>query len=99
MAAKERWDRESNKLTDLGNTIESIYVTLKKVSKILKKLDDFEAEEFKEWVSGKAGSRPTILEVDNVWLQAISNDGNVLQQFRIDWRNERSIKKLLEELI
>ena len=97
MAAKERWDRESNKLTDLGNTIESIYVTLKKVSKILKKLDDFEAEEFKEWVSGKAGSRPTILEVDNVWLQAISNDGNVLDTY--DNRDIVQMEKLSHQLV
>ena len=97
VAAKERWDSEISKLNDLGSTLESIHRTLKRASKILKKLDDFEAAEFKEWVSGQAGSRPAILEVDNEWLQLISDNGDVLDTY--DNRDIVQMEKLSHQLV
>ena len=81
MANKENWDRQVDKMIDLGSTLETIHNTLKKVSKLLNRLDEFEAEEFKEWVSGKAGTKPIIPEVDSEWLEAISNNGDVLDTY------------------
>tara|TARA_R110002012_G_scaffold25924_3_gene85176 strand:+ start:2887 stop:4719 length:1833 start_codon:yes stop_codon:yes gene_type:complete len=81
MANKENWDRQVDKMIDLGSTLETIHNTLKKVSKLLSRLDEFEAEEFKEWVTGKAGTKPIIPEVDSEWLEAISNNGDVLDTY------------------
>lgn len=81
MANKENWDRQVDKMIDLGSTLETIHNTLKKVSKLLNRLDEFEAEEFKEWVTGKAGTKPIIPEIDSEWLEAISNNGDVLDTY------------------
>lgn len=81
MANKENWDRQVDKMIDLGSTLETIHNTLKKVSKLLSRLDEFEAEEFKEWVTGKAGTKPIIPEIDSEWLEAISNNGDVLDTY------------------
>lgn len=78
---REQWDRRVKNLISLGETIESIHYKLKKVSKLIGKVSDFEAEEFKEWVQGEAGRRPVINETDNEWLQMIAENRDVIDTY------------------
>lgn len=86
---REQWDRRVKNLISLGEIIESIHYKLKKVSKLIGKVSDFEAEEFKEWVQGEAGRRPVINETDNEWLQMIAENRDV-----IDTYDNRDISQL-----
>jgi len=93
---KERWDREIKKLINLGSLIEFIHRSLRKMSKLLKKLDDTEVEDFKEWVSGRAGTRPNVTEVDNEFLTAI-HEGNLLDTY--DNRTIVQVENLSHKLV
>lgn len=96
MERKKKWDGEVKKLIELGSVIESIHHSLRKMSKLIKKLDDSEVEEFKEWVSGKAGTRPNINEVDKEWLSAIQ-EGNLLDTY--DNRTIVQVENLSHRLV
>tara|TARA_R100000406_G_scaffold20170_3_gene12385 strand:- start:8691 stop:10505 length:1815 start_codon:yes stop_codon:yes gene_type:complete len=89
---KEQWDRRVKNLISLGETIESIHYKLKKVSKLISKVSDFEAEEFKEWVQGEAGRRPVINETDSEWLQMIAENRDVIDTY--DNRDIGQLEKL-----
>ena len=89
---REQWDRRVKNLISLGETIESIHYKLKKVSKLIGKVSDFEAEEFKEWVQGEAGRRPVINETDSEWLQMIAENRDVIDTY--DNRDISQLEKL-----
>ena len=89
---KEEWDRRIKNLISLGETIESINYKLKKVSKLIGKVSDFEAEEFKEWVEGEAGVKPTINETDSEWLELIAENRDVIDTY--DNRDITQLEKL-----
>ena len=89
---KEQWDRRIKNLISLGETIESIHYKLKKVSKLIGKVSDMEAEEFQEWVQGEAGKRPVINETDSEWLQMIAENRDVIDTY--DNRDISQLEKL-----
>jgi len=64
---EQRDERLRGYLSRLFNNLSDLDDNLKEMSKNIDKLDEFEATEFTEWISGDAGKRPkiTVAEIEN----------------------------------